>query len=453
MPAYLDRGSKIIPTKMIRNCTQYLAVAILFLIGIIALNGFEKSDAKGRPKPYDGGMATVEIKSKMTPGHQNRTTVKILPEVNSYGQSSGIALAELKTPFAANGSKTNGRMHILLMAGYRTGSTFTAELFNQHDNFFYVFEPGRLLTKCMTMSKLPESVFPAKHVEMLDKMFQCRFDNMDCYFNEISLMSTKGRRREIRSAVNDELCPMNRTGNSIQACTPLTPNLLGELCRGRKHVAIKSIRVRHINEAIHLIRDENINAKVVHVIRDPRGRMTSWLEMKKGVKAKYGSDDVDRSALDTTNAYCRKWLESYIIGRSMSSTYFKDRYLFVRYEDMAERPFETAEKLYRDLGLDMPGNVREWLAENTSGRKPDGGRYGTSRNSRKQAQKWRLQLSLGAVRAVENLTACRSMMATLGYLAAQGEDALNAKNLSLVDKVPEFHPENFYNDWRYVEKG
>ncbi|XP_077981860.1 carbohydrate sulfotransferase 3-like [Glandiceps talaboti] len=343
-----------------------------------------------------------------------------------------------------NGRSANQPLRVLLMAAYRTGSTFTAELFNRNNEFFYVFEPGRLLTSCMIQSGAPECLFKVRHVEMLEKMFRCQFDNMECYIDTFANLSIAGQWREMRMATN-ELC--RRKVNEKMQCQPPSPTLLHEICGRKKHIAIKTIRIRQITDVIHLTREEDLNLKVVQIIRDPRGRMSSWLNLKNGTKTIYSVEDIDQSALATTNTYCQRWLENYVIGRSLTDT---DFYSLVRYEDMAEHPQPTAERLYRYIGLELPTGVRKWLDENTRQQKGRKDPYGTSRNSKEQAQGWRGTLTFEAARLVESLKPCKQLMNAFGYKSAVNEVSYSDRNHSLVAEIPDFDPGLYDQTWRFV---
>ncbi|XP_006823382.1 carbohydrate sulfotransferase 1-like [Saccoglossus kowalevskii] len=337
-----------------------------------------------------------------------------------------------------SGAKTQ---HIIILAAFRTGSSFTAELFNRNDDFFYVFEPGLLLTQCAMKSGMSDAVFPALYSQMLENILHCDFEiaSMQCYLQELSALSNSSRLRYIPS--------LQCKHSNVKPCS-ISAESLGEVCRNKKHIAVKTIRVRQINEALHLIRGETLNTKLVHVIRDPRGRIASWLKLKRGAKPKYDSDDLDMQTMWTANTYCQQMLDNYIIGRTMTNIgYFDTKYTFVRYEDMAENPELSAEGLYKTLGLHFPTSIRDWLQDNTKTSK--GGDFGTSRNSKQQAQSWRSKLTLAAVRAVEALSPCKKLLSTLGYVTPQNNSILLNLNISLVQKVPDFIIKEHNATWRH----
>ncbi|XP_077996453.1 carbohydrate sulfotransferase 1-like [Glandiceps talaboti] len=336
------------------------------------------------------------------------------------------------------------RVRVLLIADFRTGSSFTSEIFNQNDDFFYIFEPGRLLMQCMKEEKVPETLFKVRHREMLEKMFQCKFDGLDCYFKEMSRLSKYQRHREIRTLA--ETC--FQVNNTV-SCPAVTPQLLEQLCEKKKHIAIKSIRVGSILDIVHLIRNEMSGVNAIQIVRDPRGKLSSWMSLKRGGKTVYGKGDISSGDLAPSNTYCQNSLNNYIVGESMKAEYLQDRYTFVRYEDMAELPLKTTEALYRHLRLSVPYKVEQWLRENTIEKsKENGGDFGTSRLSKHEAQAWRNKLTFEAAETVEQLKSCKDMMRVFGYKKATNAQILANRNITLVQHIPGFNMSQHYSIWK-----
>ena len=72
------------------------------------------------------------------------------------------------------------------------------------------------------------------------------------------------------------------------------------------------------------------------------------------------------------------------------------RTLIVRYEDMAESPFEYAQKILKHAEMDFNQNVKNWIVENTEANDTQsfGLSFTTSRDSKKTALMWREQLNI-----------------------------------------------------------
>ncbi|CAG2165259.1 unnamed protein product [Oppiella nova] len=86
---------------------------------------------------------------------------------------------------------------------------------------------------------------------------------------------------------------------------------------------------------------------------------------------------------------------------------------FVRYEDIALKPYETAKRLYNNLDLEYTPAVQMWVKEHT--RKEDilGNPHSTRRDSQRAPLSWIPRMTVNDVLEVQEY--CYDVMQNLGY--------------------------------------
>ena len=111
----------------------------------------------------------------------------------------------------------------------------------------------------------------------------------------------------------------------------------------------------------------------------------------------------------------------------------KDRYVRVRYEDIATDPVRWARLLYRFAGMgDVPVEVFRWIQENTRDNTREEARdtYSTHRNSSATAQAWRHNLDFPVVNEIQRY--CVDVLSEAGYVEVREANQLQSNNHSLV---------------------
>ncbi|XP_077990534.1 carbohydrate sulfotransferase 1-like [Glandiceps talaboti] len=343
------------------------------------------------------------------------------------------------------------KVHVLILASFRGGSTFVGELFNANDDFFYSYEPGRTLLKCMQMSNLPYSLVRPKHVEMLNDIFRCNFtsDLMRCYASDLAKSPLRKRTREIPLLTPSILCS-DRWPQFIppsKQCATVKTDILHDLCRERKHVVIKSIRLYDLNDIVTLLHDPSLNVKVIHVIRDPRGKAPSWMERRLVSKSNYTLADLKEKVIVNMKRYCGYALDNLLIGLAMRN-WLKNRYKAVKYEDIALNPLEMTQDIYNFVGLPVPDSVVSWVQNNT--KYNDGGPFDTTRNSAEAALAWKRTLSPDAIERIQELSPCKEFMLIAGYMPVYSMGELNDKNNTFLDSFPtQYIPNLKYKEDQY----
>uniref|UniRef100_UPI0037E8D255 carbohydrate sulfotransferase 1 isoform X2 n=1 Tax=Semicossyphus pulcher TaxID=241346 RepID=UPI0037E8D255 len=360
-------------------------------------------------------------------------------------------------------NNTDKRTHILILATTRSGSSFVGQLFNQHPEMFYMFEPLyhvqlALLPRLSQSRNMAERrVMLGAARELLGSLYHCHLSSLESYIRpRPSNHSTYKlfRRGASRSLCSPPVCeaPLGQEGQSlvladegecVRRCGPLNLSLAAEVCRSKRHAAIKTVRIPQISDLRALIEDRRLNLKVVQLVRDPRGILASRIETFRDTYRLWRlwratgrrPHNLD---LGQINAVCEDFLKSVSTALSRPA-WLRGRYMLLRYEDLARFPLKKARELYSFLGLDLDHSVKDWIINNTRGSSDLSSRqkFTTVRDSAANAENWRLKLSFDMVAYTQ--TACQPLLELLGYKRVLHPRELRNLSHSLVEDRT-FHP-------------
>nr|XP_010298896.1 PREDICTED: carbohydrate sulfotransferase 1 [Balearica regulorum gibbericeps] len=334
-------------------------------------------------------------------------------------------LCDESPTFAYNLSR---KTHVLILATTRSGSSFVGQLFNQHFDVFYLFEPlyhvQYTLIPKLTQSKstTDRRGMPGPATPPPARLFRRGASKALC---SPPVCESLG-------AVDLHL----EEGDCVKKCGTLNLTLATESCREHGHVAIKTVRVPEVSDLRALVEDPRLNLKVIQLVRDPRGILASRSETFRDTYRLWRIwDGTGRKPynLDVTQltTVCEDFWNSVSTGLNRP-LWLKGKYMLVRYEDLARNPMKKTEEIYDFLGIPMDSNVERWIQNNTRGdRSSSKHKYGTVRNSAATAEKWRF-LSYEIVAFTQH--ACQQVLAQLGYKTASSEEELKNLSISLVEE-------------------
>lgn len=168
------------------------------------------------------------------------------------------------------------------------------------------------------------------------------------------------------------------------------------------------------SEAGKLIEEyKDLNLKVIHLVRDPRGTMNS--RQQREIAAWCGK----YKACSSSQTFCNLVNEDLKHACELQKRY-PDRYRLVRYEDLALDPPQTTERLFKFLDIGpVPGEVAQFLETHTQGTshlntnnflQPP---YRTVRNSTQAALEWCKKMKLKDIQRVQR--SCHDVLRKLGY--------------------------------------
>ncbi|KAG9272003.1 carbohydrate sulfotransferase 1 [Astyanax mexicanus] len=369
--------------------------------------------------------------------------------LGSDGEAFGGLCDEFPYFFYNNSRKT----HVLILATTRSGSSFVGQLFNQHSDVFYLFEPlyhvQTTLIPHYTHSRntADRRVMLGASRDLLRSLYDCDLYFLESYFKPQPANHTTDklfRRGASRALCSPPVCdafspsePYIDEGECIRKCSSLNLSLAVESCRERRHVAIKTVRIPEIADLRALIEDPRLNLKVVHLVRDPRGILSSRIETFRDTYRLWRiwratgrkPYNLDLTQLSTV---CEDMLRSTTTGSSRP-LWLRGRYILVRYEDLARNPLQKTTEIYDFLGLPMEKSVEEWIRNNTRGSNDISAKhkYGTVRDSAANAESWRLKLSHEIVEHTQ--TVCQQVLEELGYKPVNSPEELKNMSVSVIE--------------------
>ena len=169
---------------------------------------------------------------------------------------------------------------VLIMTHHRSGSSFTGELFNQHPDAFYMYEPLRIVDGGCTSSTTK------LRTELLRNFMDCNFPNLQEMFPNMHkghehYTDVKGNfvfrfknsrlckppfcQSDYSSAVDSKQCS--------QQCPDVETDQVRAVCVNKIPV-IKTLRICDF-EILKPLIDEGFNLRIMMLARDPRGIFNS----------------------------------------------------------------------------------------------------------------------------------------------------------------------------------
>ncbi|XP_066478312.1 carbohydrate sulfotransferase 7 [Tiliqua scincoides] len=314
----------------------------------------------------------------------------------------------------ARNATAAGKRHIYLHATWRTGSSFLGELFNQHPDVFYLYEP---------MWHLWQALYPGDAAslqgalrDMMRSLFRCDFSVLRLYapppasFDPLAPFPAygaggRGAPKNLSTAslfgwrnnkviCSAPLCPGAARGRGEvglvdgaaceQSCPPRPLRELEAECRKYPVVVIKDVRLLELGALLPLLRDPGLDLRVVQLFRDPRAVHNSRLKTKQALLRE--SIQVLRSRRraeprafprrqqqfmlppavgrargrahqraefflgGALEVICQGWLRDLLFSRSAPS-WLRARYTQLRYEDLVREPRAQLRRLLRFAGL------------------------------------------------------------------------------------------------------
>ncbi|XP_047491512.1 carbohydrate sulfotransferase 3-like isoform X2 [Penaeus chinensis] len=215
------------------------------------------------------------------------------------------------------------RQTVLLLSSVgRSGSSFLGEVLASQGRNIYFYEPVRAMPE-------EERVDSALVLAELRRYFHCEL------------------REGFLDLVKEPYKAARHPATKGKAQGQVSTEEVQRLCRKEPLRIIKTIRTR-LQWAQELLDDAELNLKVIHLVRDPRGSTVSMaaLDWKKGVEET-----------------CKAIQQDLQLKEEMERKY-PDRYFFVKYEEYCLDPYSKTRQILRFLrdgaaGADQ-GRDQEW---------------------------------------------------------------------------------------------
>ncbi|XP_043928005.1 carbohydrate sulfotransferase 7 [Protopterus annectens] len=365
--------------------------------------------------------------------HTPANNADVLWNLREVGTVAPVSLEPLEA--------TVKKQHIYLHATWRTGSSFLGELFNQHPNVFYLYEPTWHLWQALYPGDA-ESLQGAVR-DMLSALFRCDFSVMKLYANSpnISTATIFGWKSN-KVICSAPLCPANQRDVGLvnqTRCEAQCPHRdlvdLEAECKKYPVIVIKDVRVFDLGILAPLLTDPGLNVKVIQLFRDPRAVQNSRLKSKQSLvresiqvlrsrrrQDKYRrlftharSYRADAFVSGAMEVICECWFHDILLS-SQHPSWLSGRYTRLLYEDLVTDPLSELARLYRFANLTLLPAVGRFALYMTRGEgytshKPF---QISSRDARAAIHAWRERMTLEQIEEIENY--CGMVLDELGYL-------------------------------------
>ncbi|XP_073941739.1 carbohydrate sulfotransferase 4-like [Choristoneura fumiferana] len=339
--------------------------------------------------PYDGSPNIDKILEK--------TRSKINFDLSDYNYTHSGA-RRLQDLLMESGGKP---LRSIIISTWRSGTTFLGDILNAIPGNFYHYEP-LLKYEIIQIRGQPHA---DKAMSTIKGMLNCNFNGMEDYFEY-------GKTHWHQFSHNIRLWDHCKYKKDL--C--LDADFTSRFCKLFPFQSMKIVRLR-LNLIRDILEDNELNVKVVLLIRDPRGVMQSRQHR-----------DFCQPAPDCwqPELLCADMISDYVAaGRLLQK--FPDRLMALRYEELALDPNSTTHQLFKFLGLSMQSSVSEFLHSHTN--LEVAGVSSTFRISRDVPFRWRNVLDFDYVEEIQ--MACKEAMDLWGYRRAHNATHMTSK---------EFHP-------------
>ncbi|XP_064113496.1 carbohydrate sulfotransferase 1-like [Macrobrachium nipponense] len=295
----------------------------------------------------------------------------------------------------------------------RSGSSFVAHLLTQSPTTFYTEEPAREFFGQDSVSARDQG---RDVLDILRDILLCNFSIRPHYFAK-RISGTHFHNRD-----NIKLC---LSVNSL-CWDPATDSAL---CSAANVHLLRLVAV-DLGDLSPLLKERDLNLKIVHLVRDPRGVVASRHRLIEDVPS-LGEDLTNVTAI--CGRYSRDLNESSIIAKD-----YPNRYTLLRYEDMTKRTEINARQMHHFLGIPYTNLVARHVADHALGLVPeDSHPYGLSRNGTAAPFRWRRAMPFHLVKTVQD--ECSRVLHAYGYRVFRSESELRDEALApLVPMLPGF---------------
>lgn len=226
----------------------------------------------------------------------------------------------------SNLTKNNSTKNILIVARFRSGSTFTAGLISDRPDAYYVYEPLFVSHKSSADTKT-KALFKAGL-----KQWEWKDEKNNGFYQ-----------MHVNSVIGDfyKRCwlPDQIVNNGLRNYKYSRHDCLKKDLKIAKVIRLKSV----LDLKLLTEKKYDSDLKIIYLVRDPRGIANSRLETTAAGKqwdAKSNPKHLQAQLSDICKTY-----DQFLDDRS-SSKFLKESAIVVRYEDVASNPFVFISKIY-----------------------------------------------------------------------------------------------------------
>ena len=335
------------------------------------------------------------------------------------------------------------QLNVLLIASYRSGSSFTGELLKQNKKMLYLYEPFKVF---MSTNYTVDSEILQKNIRSyIPALFDCRYEEFWMTAKGMFPNDTDGRMFWYKKVFMQLIA---RHGL-------LEIQEMERVCRSYAMRTMKIIRNDYLENLVPLINNSaeqyaGNGLKILYLVRDPRGVAISQHSLRASKQYNqpflvYMEEEKNvHNIIDTAKQVCSHYATNLDYLQSMDATYqskLQSHLAFIRYEDLAYHPLYYTDSIYRFLNTSVPVEVLAWVKQSTALNNTlnsDTHPYKTVRNSSSTVENWRNLLHYFIARRIDK--ECGDILTRLGYSPVTSFALYRNATISLVNKLPDDIP-------------
>ncbi|XP_035669198.1 carbohydrate sulfotransferase 1-like isoform X1 [Branchiostoma floridae] len=386
----------------------------------------EPDNAQSAPKQPNNAQPIPKVPDNVQPAPKEPDNAQPAPKYSDCKCGKPTPQEPVK-PTSTEAAE-HKRTAVIIMTRMRSGSTFVGEIFNQHPEAFYIFEPIWALEN--HRNKTYNS--PKFQVEWLHSLADCRLDGVQDILNVY--LTSKGLGVMATCRAVDGLCARYRNFTSQWPGRCPIPDdkmsqVVGNACLTKRFTAIKTIRLEDIDPLQQIAENAEINLKVIQLVRDPRGVIASRLSLvQKNVSVMTAlHNQVDENEV---RELC-DWMTRNKPTNQGPNSWLQKHHALLRYEDIGRNPIGLMKKVYKFIDTPSHENVTKWLQTHTKTSKKIKERrdpFGTKKDPEKTMNEWRTKLNFKDVQKIQSI--CKEAMYMHGYKFVMSESEMSDSSLN-----------------------
>lgn len=316
-----------------------------------------------------------------------------------------------------NNQPSGRKKAAMILSRYQSGSTFVGNLFNNHPDIFYIYEPLHALFLYRSNISAPtigfQKYLKGKNASMLKQRILtnsllCKSDMFYPLpkYKQQGLLFKQMKAVQKFSECTTPIIFLNVFCNKLSnvAFTKNSKVLYPKACSLNKMAITKTIRTSMV-DAEPLLSDIRLDLKIIHLVRDPRAMVNAMRWFTITAQSRTQRQRLAKQA----KSVCNAMNNDYEAGEKIKKLY-PDKYMRIRYEDVLNHPIVMTETLYRFLDEDIHPNVKSWVKKATS---KGFALLRTRKTKMDSADEWRKRLSQDALEIIE--VVCYKLLMKLDY--------------------------------------
>lgn len=223
----------------------------------------------------------------------------------------------------------------VVLSTWGTGSTFLVDILNSLPGNHPHFEPLQFMgnVRVHDSSKSVEAFY------VMRQILKCNYTGLEGQYTSLDKLVVSNNRSSRICKFIPKMC--------------MNPKVLSAFCRVFPFQSMNLLRLP-VEYSEPLLADSDLNVKIVLLVRDPRGIMTSRKQLG------WCRRETD---CNSSENLCNDMISDFNAAQVLTRKY-PDQFKVVRYEDLSLKPFDETEEILNFYELPFHGKVKDFLKSN-----------------------------------------------------------------------------------------